>query len=62
MPKSEDFLYQLGGVRPVTLPSTTRYVVTRADGKPMYESTMRSVAELYAFVYAPASATVEVVS
>ncbi len=61
MPKSEDYLYQLGGVHPSQRPTPTRYVVTRADGKPMFESTMKSVAELYAFIYAPASATVEVV-
>ena len=58
MPRNEDFLYQLAGVRPVTVPSTTCYHVVREDGAILYESTMKSVAELYAFVYAPASAKV----
>ena len=58
MGRPEDFLYQLGGVHPSQHRTPTRYVVTREDGTPMFESTMKSVAELYAFVYAPASAKV----
>lgn len=56
---TEDYLYQLGGVHPSQ--RQTRYVVRRSDGKPMFESTMRSVAELWAFAYAPETATVEAI-
>ena len=61
MSVKEDYLYQLGGVHPSQHRPPTRYVVTRADGKPMFESTMLSVAELWRFAFAPDTATVEVV-
>lgn len=68
MPRHEDFLFQLGGVHPAQQapysgprPDATRFAVIREDGTVMHESTMRSVAELWRFAYAPESATVEVV-
>lgn len=59
MPRHEDFLFQLGGVLPA--PEPTRFAVIREDGVVMHESTMRSVAELWRFCYAPETATVEAI-
>lgn len=59
MPRNEDFLFQLGGVLPQ--PQPTRFAVIREDGVVMHESTMRSVAELWRFAYAPETATVEAI-
>ena len=61
MSVKEDYLYQLGGVHPSQHRPPTRYTVVREDGVVMHESSMKSLAELWRFAFAPDTATVEVV-